>query len=347
MLYPKIATNLSPFSCDVDRYTPKGYKAVLPIEEIICKVASIPGLDAVELNYRNNVSEENVNSVRQILEQNRLGCANVSMNVWGEPRWKLGSLSNADSGIRREVIEFIIAGMRVAKQLNCSRVSIWPGQDGFDYPLAVNYARMIDWFVEGLQVCADAVPDVRICIEYKPKEPRAFLLFDSAARTMWMISKISRPNVGVLLDVGHAWIAHENAAQSAVLLQQEGVLDHLHFNDNYGDWDWDMIPGALRIHELIELMFWMQEIDYQGYYSIDISSPRIDPVVAVTQSVNNLRRLYQFAESLNRDFLWDQIESQNLIGGIGYVTERLISPLNAGEPNSSVAMKSLPEIKVA
>jgi len=145
----------------------------------------------------------------------------------------------------------------------------------------------------------DAVPDVRMCIEYKPKEPRTHLLFDTAARTMWVLGKVDRPNLGVLLDVGHGLYAYENVAQSAVLLQREGWLDLIHFNDNYGEWDWDMIPGTVRFWEMLELIFWLREIGYAGYYSIDITA-RGSAVAAVQQSVTNIRRFCKLADRLDR-----------------------------------------------
>jgi sugar phosphate isomerase/epimerase len=327
MNVPKIATHLSPFSTGADRYNAKGYQPALPVEEILRKAASVPGLDAVELNFRNLVNEDNASSIKTMLDQLNLLCANVSINVWGDAHWKYGSLSNPDPARRREAVELITAGMRTTRSLGCGLVSIWPAQDGFDYPFEADYARMMDWFIEGLQDCADAVPDVRICIEYKPKEPRAHLLFDNAARTLWILSKVARRNVGVLLDVGHAWCGYENAAQSAVLLHREAMLDHLHFNDNYGDWDWDMVPGTLRIPEMVELIYWLQEINYQGYYSIDIVSPRIDPVFAVTQSVKNIRRLYHLAERIDRDQFRANLASHNPIANLSSISDQMFSHL--------------------
>jgi xylose isomerase len=142
---------------------------------------------------------------------------------------------------------------------------------------------------------------MRICLEYKPKEPRTHLLVDTAARTMWLIGRIRAPNVGVLLDVGHALYAYENVAQSAVLLQREGLLDLIHFNDNYGEWDWDMIPGTVRFWEHLELIFWLREMGYDEWYSIDIIMPRGDAVKACQQSVSNIRRLYRLTEKLDRE----------------------------------------------
>jgi L-rhamnose isomerase len=306
---PRIATHLGPFSPSGDRYNLKGYRPAVSWEERIRMAAQVEGLDGVELNFRGLVDEKTAPACKALLDEVGLTCVNVSMNVWGDAQWGLGSLSHTDPGVRRAALDVIAAGMETAKVLGCHLVSLWPAQDGFDYPFQVDYAAQVERFVTGLQAAADAVPDVRICVEYKPKEPRTHLLADTAARMLWMLGKVARPNVGVLLDVGHSLYAYENVAQSAVLLKQEGLLDLLHFNDNYGDWDWDMIPGSVCFWELIELIFWLRETDYRGYYSIDISVPRGDPVAAVQQSVDNIRRLYRLAERLDRVTLLANLQS--------------------------------------
>ncbi len=316
----RIASHLGPFSPNADRYNPKGYHAPRTPEERIHAAAQIEGLDGVELNFRGLVNEDTAPAIRALLDEVGLACANVSMNVWGDGKWALGSLSNPDPAIRRDAADVITQGMKTARVLGCRLVSLWPGQDGFDYPFEVDYTRQIDWFVEGLQACADTVPDVRICVEYKPKEPRTHLLFDNAARTMWILTKVARPNVGVLLDVGHGLFAYENVAQTAALLQREGWLDLIHFNDNYGEWDWDMIPGTLRFWEMLELVFWLREVNYTGWYSIDIISPRGDPIQAVQQSVTNIRRYVALAEKLDRP--------------------ALLANLNAGEPMANLKLLS-------
>ena len=322
----KIATHLGPFGSAGDRYNLKGYKPAVGAEERIRQAGTVVGLSGVELNFRGLVDENNAPGIKGLLDQAGLACVNVSMNVWGDARWGLGSLINPEAHVRQAAQELITAGMQTAKALGCHLVSLWPGQDGFDYPFEVDYAAMVDRFISGVRDCADAVPDVRICIEYKTKEPRSHLLVDSAARTMWLINKINRPNVGVLLDVGHSFLAGENVAMSAVLLQREGLLDLLHFNDNYGEWDWDMIPGSLRFWELIELIFWLKETGYTGWNSIDISV-RGDAAQAVQQSVTNIGRLYRLTERLDRKQLLANLDRMDAAANLKLLSDQVFKAL--------------------
>jgi L-rhamnose isomerase len=323
MSFPRISTHLAPFSSGIDRFATAGYHPETDGEARILQAASIQGLDGIELNFRSSLSEGNAGCIKDLLEEVNLVCSNVSMNVWGHASWKNGSLSNPDARIRSEAIDLIVSGMAAARSIGSPLVSIWPGQDGFDYPFSMDYRKQMDHFVEGLRTCADAVPDMRICIEYKPKEPRSFSLVDSAARCMWMIARVDRPNVGVLLDVGHALFARENAAQTAVLLHNENLLDLIHFNDNYGDWDWDMVPGTIRFYEMLELVFWLQEVGYSGFYSIDIVSPRSPAVEAVQLSVENIQRMYRAASLLDRDCMYANLYGKNPIANMKFLSDRV------------------------
>ena len=300
---PPISTHLGYFGTGADRYNPAGYRRADAALERLRLVAPTPGLRGVELNYPALVNEQNVDAVRAVLAETGLQVANVSLNVWGEGKWGLGSLSAPDASVRAEALAVMQRGMAITRRLGGKLVSLWPAQDGFDYPFQVQYGRQMDWFIGGLREAAAFDPDVRLCIEYKPKEPRAHLLADSAARTLWLIGKVGAPNLGVLLDVGHAFNAYENAAQSAVLLQREGVLDLVHFNDNDGAWDWDMVPGTVRWWENLELAFWLREMGYAGWWSIDIVMPRGDPVAACRASVGSIRRLWEWAGRLDREAL--------------------------------------------
>ncbi len=140
---PKISTHLGYFGSGGDRYNLAGYrKADSPIERI--RLAStVSGLSGIELNYPALVNESNAEEVRSALKQGHLVVCNVSLNVWGEGKWGWGSLSSADPAIRRAAIDTLKRGIAVSKSVGSPLVSLWPGQDGFDYPFQVDYAASL------------------------------------------------------------------------------------------------------------------------------------------------------------------------------------------------------------
>jgi len=325
---PKISTHLGYFGSGSDRYNPSGYRVAVPPLERLCLASKASGLDGVELNYPATVNEGTIEEVKSALRETGLAVSNISLNVWGEGKWGRGSLTNPDSVVRVNAIETMECGIAIARKLGSPLVSLWPGQDGFDYLFQIDYGSAFDWFVKGMQEVAAYDRSMRICLEYKPKEPRAHLLVDTVARTMWLIDKIGAPNVGVLLDVGHALCAQENVAQSAVLLQREGLLDLVHFNDNYGDWDWDMIPGTVRFWEHLELIFWLCETGYDKWYSIDIDMPRGDPVKACQQSVTNIQRLYWLAGKLDREQILANLKHSDHPENLRLVSDMIFAALD-------------------
>jgi xylose isomerase len=296
---PGISTHLGYFGTGADRYNSDGYRPATNAVERIRLASRAAGLGAVELHYPMMFKSVPLEDIKACLSETHLACSIVSVSLWDEARWGMGSFTHPDPAMRREAAETVRQGMAVAKALGADKINLWLGQDGFDYPFQIDYRAANDWLIHGLREAASAEPGVRICLEYKPKEPRAHLAVNSVGKVLWLADKVGLPNVGCLLDVGHAFLAYESPAESAALLQAENRLFHIHFNDNYGEWDWDMMPGTIRFWENLEFVFWLQHIGYQDWLSIDITMPRGDPCTACQQSVDTIRGLWNLAAQLD------------------------------------------------
>ena len=239
----------------------------------------------------------------------------------------MGALTHPDPHVRREAMTTILEGMAISRELGANKINLWLGQDGFDYPFQVDYALANTWLIDSLKDLAGSEPDVRICLEYKPKEPRAHLAVNTVGKVLWLAEKVGRPNVGCLLDVGHAFLAYENPAESAALLAAENRLFHIHFNDNYGEWDWDMMPATVRFWENLELAFWLQQIGYDDWLSIDITMPRGDPATACKQSVDTVRRLWQLAAQLDPALIKANFSTTHHPENLRLIMERVFTGL--------------------
>jgi sugar phosphate isomerase/epimerase len=239
------------------------------------------------------VNEENIETVQRCLQQAGLSCSVVTPSMSSERRWQRGALTNADPTLRREAVDRVKNAMLLARTLGAYRINLWPGLDGYDYALQADYRRLYDLLVASIAECADSFPDVQICVEYKFKEPRTRVALATVGKVMAVLHRVNRPNVGGTLDVGHAFMALENPAESAVLLHQQGWLNHLHLNDTPGDWDWDMITGTAHLIEFIELFFWLRALGYDGWYSFDQYPRQEDPVLALQSSIHLLSDLYE------------------------------------------------------
>jgi len=95
-------------------------------------------------------------------------------------------------------------------------------------------------------------------------------LISTVGKALLIAEEIELDNVGVNMDTGHALMGFENLAESAVLLHRYKRLFYLHLNDNYRDWDYDMIVGGVHIWETLELLYWLNKLGYDGWYTLDL-----------------------------------------------------------------------------
>ena len=175
--------------------------------------------------------------------------------------------------------------MDIASGLGCDLVTIWPGQDGYDYIFQADYIEDRTLFAEGVKEACRHRSDVRVSLEYKLKEPRTHSYLNSVGTTLLMLDEIAEPNCGVALDYGHALLAYENPAESVALLHKYGHrLMHVHINDNYRLWDDDMIAGSVHTLEYLEFFYWLRRTSYQGWLTIDQFPYREDGRDAVEES---------------------------------------------------------------
>ena len=99
----------------------------------------------------------------------------------------------------------IYQAAELATELGCGSASdCGQGKDGVDYPFQADHAQLWKYSVEAVRELATNFPDMKFCIEYKPREPRNRMVFSSCARTLLAIEEMGRDNVGILLDFGHS-----------------------------------------------------------------------------------------------------------------------------------------------
>ena len=63
----------------------------------------------------------------------------------------------------------------------------------------------------------------------------------------------------------------------------------MHFNDNHGSWDDDMMVGAVHSTIYIDLLFHLKKIGYEGWLSMDQYPYREDATDAIGESVQWVR----------------------------------------------------------
>jgi xylose isomerase len=267
-----------------------GYKENPPTLQMLQRAAAIPDVTGIELVGTWDIRPDNVAEMKRALEGHGLQCVSIIPDLFADKIFYNGSFSAPDEKVRRHTAEYSRQMCDIACELGCGLINIWPGQDGYDYLLTADYDTARGHLAEGLAALAGEYSDLRFALEYKPKEPRCFSYIARMADTLLLCGEIGLKNVGVCIDTGHSYVAGESVGEAIVLAQRAGDrLFHMHFNDNHGAWDDDMIAGTVHSTTYLETLYWLDRTEYSGWLSMDQYPYREDAADAIGESVQWLR----------------------------------------------------------
>jgi sugar phosphate isomerase/epimerase len=322
----EFAVALSALGNPGDRFM-SGYKQDRSIPEMFALAAS-SGVKGLEFVYGRDITPGNVNEIKEQMEKYQLKCCDVLPNLFGRPEYATGSISHRDPDIVEKAKEEIRKVIDVTREIGGNMVNIWLGQDGFDYPFEDDYFRAWDTLIKVLQEMADYNPSVRLGLEYKFKEPRVHCFVATAAKALLLTGGINRPNVGVILDTGHAILAYENAAESLALTRMFGNrLYLLHINDTRPDWDWDLNVGSVHFLDTLEWLYWADKVGYEGYYTLDIWPARMDTVEAIKESIEWIKAMRKALSRIGDEHIEAMIKEGNPAKAMRAVREAVFRPI--------------------
>ena len=269
VLKARLAVLASTWSKHGDRWMLGGYHEGLDVRDAVARAASIDGIQGIELVHPQQIDANNGRELMNVISDAGLAVSSIANSISGSPLYYRGALTSKDPVVRRKAVDTVKRGLDLAAEMGVARTNLWLGREGFDYPFQVDYQECRDLLAAGLAECASHQPDVKICIEYKLREPRAHLFAGTAHKTLSLIEEAGAANVGVLLDTGHALFAYESIAESIYLLHRAGKLFHFHLNDNYRMEDDDMLVGSIHFFEFLEALYWLERVGYDGWISLD------------------------------------------------------------------------------
>ena len=321
----RFSANINTFNACADRYVLSGYGERLSTDELIDAATRVEGLNGVELVGMWHVNDDNLQQVQQRIKDAGFEVTCITPDIWASAKWGWGSFASNDPQIRRDAVHQVKKSMEWARQMECKVVDLWFGQDGFDYPFQSDFLAAWDRIIECTAECAEHEPDVNLVIEYKPKEPRTHCHIGTVGKTMLLLDKVNKPNVGAMIDWGHTMMAYESPAESAALLQHFGnKLFYMHFNDNWRLWDDDMTAGSVHIIEMLELLYWLDHVGYSGWYALDIFPYREDGVRAATESIRWLKGLHSLLDKIGRDRVSAVIASGDAMNATAMLREAFL-----------------------
>jgi L-rhamnose isomerase / sugar isomerase len=239
----------------------------------------------------------------------RIGAVNP--NLFQDPDYRLGSVTNPDAAIRDKAVAHLAECVEIARELGSTAQSLWFA-DGTNYAgqddLRGRRARLI----ESLARVYEALPkEQELLLEYKPYEPAFYAtdLFDWGA-ALTVCARLGE-RAKVLVDLGHH-LQGANVEHIVALLDEEGRLGGFHFNNRkYGDDD--LVVGSTNPWELflifVELGARLPRLTIDQSHNVE---PKVE---AMTLSIVNLQEAYAKALLVDRTALAAAQEAGDVLGG--------------------------------
>jgi xylose isomerase len=296
----RYAARLNSFKIGADAYWGRKNSKVTTLD-LIERAATVPGLNAVDLNFPDHLDGVGEAELRDFLGARGIQLNGYAMRYYSDPDFKLGAFTHPDATIRRKAIDLSKRGIDSLSAAGGRIMTLWLGQDGFDYPFQADYVQLWDWEIAAIREVAEHNPAIEISLEYKPNEPRAFALLPDVATTLLAIKDVGLPNLGVTLDFAHVLYADEMPASAVAHVARHSKLLGLHLNDAYGKRDDGLMTGTVHLQQTIELLWAMDRIGYDGaiYFDTFPDIGGLDPVAECALNIDVVTAMKTVVGRLN------------------------------------------------
>ncbi|MBX2813439.1 MAG: sugar phosphate isomerase/epimerase [Myxococcales bacterium] len=320
----KFGAGIWHFATYVDRYATDGYGPPRSLIEMIDLAGQVNDLTVVDINYPFSDPTLTLDEVEAALKRNKLSVIGITPEIYNR-QFAKGAFTNPDPGVRKLANELINKAADVVRRFGASYVKLWPGQDGWDYPFQVDHQELWKASVDGVGQLASENPDLKFVIEYKPREPRVHMSYDGVARTLLGIEKIGLPNVGILLDFGHALYGGESPADAAQLAIDYGRLFGMDVNDNFRSWDDDLIAGSVHPIELFEFFYTLRKNNWEGVWQLDQFPFRENAVAAANSAIDFLKQVERGLDKLDFEAMRAAQKKHDAVTALKLAQEALYS----------------------
>ena len=300
MIGNKFAARLNSFTSKPELFWPN--KTDFNAIDLINRAATVKGLTDIDLNYPDHI-EENFKDTISCAIDNGLHINGFAMRYYNNPQFKLGAFTHPDIKIRQEAIDLTKRGIDSARKAKCNLMTLWLGQDGFDYSFQADYKDIWQKEIEGIREVALHDPECNISIEYKPNEPRAYSLLSNLPSTLLAISQVGLPNLGVTLDFAHLLYANEQPGFAAAMVSNTSKLLGLHLNDAYAKRDDGLMVASVHYQATAELLYQVCKDGYDGviYFDTFPNVTNLDPVIECETNIKIVKQIIKVVERLQSD----------------------------------------------
>ncbi|CAD5899989.1 conserved hypothetical protein [Carnobacterium maltaromaticum] len=270
------------------------------VEEVLQEFNQL-GLTHVDFNYPEHVIDISATKMKEIVQENNLLVNGVALRFRDE--FINGELGNVDSAISDRAVELCKEACDYCRDIGGEVVTIWLGFDGFDYSFQIDYEKVWNQIKDCLIQIADYAPDLKISIEYKPFQPRAYAFLDSFGVSLSMIHEVGRENLGITLDYCHMLMKHENPAYGASILGSRKKLFGVHLNDGYGLNDDGLMIGTNSLIKTIEFIYYTKLHSYEHAFYFDTFPVIEDPIAECKRNIKMIKKIDSVIDKLGMDYI--------------------------------------------
>lgn len=270
------------------------------VADMISGAGQVGGLSAADLNYPDHFEKHSPAELSRMLADQGMAINGLAMRYYTEAGFKLGAFTHPDPTVRRAAIELTKRGIDACAEMGGRLMTLWMGQDGYDYSFQIDYARAWEDTIAAIAEVADHSPAIDIAVEYKPDEPRAFALMPDMATTLLALREVNRANTGVTLDFAHVLYAGEMPAYAATLAARHSRILGVHLNDGYGKRDDGLMAGTVHPVQTVELFMALDRAGYDGviYFDTFPDQAGLNPVHEARANIALTDRLRAIARTL-------------------------------------------------
>ncbi len=295
---PQYAARLNSFRVRAEQYWPG--KNRITTRDLLSRAATVPGLNAADLNYPDHFSHDSARELRAHMDDIGMALNGLAMRYYSDPRFKPGALMNPDAGSRQAAIDLTKRGLDALAEMGGDLMTLWLGQDGFDYSFQADYRKMWDDSLAALAEIADHNPALHIALEYKPNEPRAYSLMPDVGTNLLALQELRRANTGITIDFAHVLYADEMPAHTVTIVNRYARLLGVQMNDGYGKRDDGLIAGTVHPVQTVELLVELARCDYRRavYFDTFPDVSGLDPVAETATNIALVEKLRAVAATL-------------------------------------------------
>jgi xylose isomerase len=294
--------------------------------DMIASAAQVKGLDSADLNYPDHFADHSPKELSAILNDQGMSLNGLAMRYYTDPGFRLGAFTHPDSTVRQKAIDITKKGIDALAEMSGRVMTLWMGQDGFDYSFQIDYNKAWDDTISAIQNVASHNPAIDVAIEYKPNEPRAYALMPDIGTTLLAIKDAGSKNLGVTLDFAHVLYADEMPAHTACLINRHSRLLGVHLNDGYGKRDDGSMVASIHPVQTVELFVILEAIGYAGviYFDTFPDHGGLDPQTESATNIHLTEKMREVAGHLtDNKHLLDAIARQDAATSMRIVSDFL------------------------